>query len=255
MLQPRVRRGLLIGTVAALVLAFTGAFRTDQVPLVPRLLYWLAVVQAGSVLGLLITAAVELWGRLARWRWLELAVAALLIAVPLTFVVVVASVLTFGQFPITADTLLGFFASVFPVSLVMTLINTSTATRVVLVPAPATAEPPSPAPPSGTLPAALAERLPARLRAGRLLALSAEDHYLRVHTDLGDDLVLMRMADAVALLADVPGARTHRSWWVARAAVSGTTRDGDRLLLTLSNGLSAPVSRTERPKLAAAGWF
>jgi DNA-binding LytR/AlgR family response regulator len=76
-----------------------------------------------------------------------------------------------------------------------------------------------------------------------------------VFTDVGDDLVLMRMADAAALLADVPGARVHRSWWVARAAVTGTARDGDRTLLRLENGQTAPVSRSERARLSAAGWF
>jgi hypothetical protein len=255
-LRPRVQRGLVIGVAASLVLAFTGAFHTDQIALLPRLGYWFSVVMAGSMLGLLITAAVQAWGRLARWYWLEMAFAALLISLPLTFIVVVASVLCFGQFPITLPTLAGFFTAVFPVSLVMTIINMSTAPQV----APPTAEPePPPAPPAApppvTMPAALAERLPARLRAGRLLALAAEDHYLRVHTDLGNDLVLMRMADAVALLADVPGARVHRSWWVARAAVTGTSRDGDRLFLTLETGLAAPVSRAERARLAAAGWL
>ncbi|OSZ72710.1 hypothetical protein CAP39_05225 [Sphingomonas sp. IBVSS1] len=255
-LRPRVQRGLVIGVAASLVLAFTGAFRTDQIALLPRLGYWFSVVMAGSMLGLLITAAVQAWGRLARWYWLEMAFAALLISLPLTFIVVVASVLCFGQFPITPATLAGFFTAVFPVSLVMTIINMSTAPQV----SPPTAEPePPPAPPAApppvTMPAALAERLPARLRAGRLLALAAEDHYLRVHTDLGNDLVLMRMADAVALLAEVPGARVHRSWWVARAAVTGTNRDGDRLFLTLETGLSAPVSRAERARLTAAGWL
>ncbi len=271
-LRPRIRRGLAIGAAAALVMAFTGAFRTDQVPLAPRLGYWFSVIMAGSLLGLLITAAVQMWGRLARWRWLEMALAALLIALPLTFIVVVASALVFGPIAISLPTLLGFFTVVFPISLVMTIINITTAPVEVPIAAPLAdvAESPAPDPPPAelppgepppveplpvTMPAALAERLPPRLRAGRLLALAAEDHYLRVHTDLGDDLVLMRMADAVALLADVPGARVHRSWWVARAAVTGSRRDGDRLFLTLATGLAAPVSRAERPRLAAAGWL
>lgn len=250
----RGRRGLAIGVAAALVLAFTGAFNTDQIALLPRLVYWLGVVLSGSALGLVITAAVQGWGRLARWRGAELALAALLVALPLTFIVVVASVLSFGQMPITLPTLLGFFSIVFPVSLVLTGINLATAPR--LLPAPPS-EPPAPeSPPApATMPAVLAERLPPRLRAGRLLALAAEDHYLRVHTDLGDDLVLMRMADAVAMLAETPGARVHRSWWVARAAITGSRREGDRLFLTLETGITAPVSRAERARLAAAGWL
>ena len=262
-LRSRVRRGMSIGTMAALVLAFTGAFDTDQIALGPRLAYWLGVVLAGSALGLVITWAVQAWGGLARWRWAETGLASLLIALPLTFIVVVASAITFGPLTITAATVLGFFTIVFPVSLVMTLINWTTAAKEGQAPAPEQApeapiQPaagPTRSPAAATLPAGFAERLPVQLRSGRLIALAAEDHYLRVFTDQGNDLVLMRMADAVTLLADVPGARVHRSWWVARAAVTGTTRDGDRMVLMLENGLSAPVSRTERPKLAAAGWF
>jgi hypothetical protein len=264
-MRPRVRRGLAIGVAAAALLAFTGAFRTDQIALLPRLGYWLAVILSGSALGLVITAAVQAWGGLARWRWAELALASLLIALPLTFIVVVASVLSFGQFAINPATLLGFFSVVFPVSLVMTWLNMASATpapQAGAAPLAPPAPPPEPvvapaaaAPSGAALPAAFAERLPLRLRSGRLLALAAEDHYLRVYTDAGDDLVLMRMADAVAMLADVPGARVHRSWWVARAAVTGSRRDGDRLALILENGLCAPVSRAERPGLVAAGWL
>lgn len=273
-LRARVQRGLAIGVAAALVLAFTGAFRTDQVSLLPRLAYWLTVVLAGSALGLVITAAVQAWGGLARWRWAELVLASLLIALPLNFIVVVASALSFGQIPINLPTLLGFFTVVFPVSLVMTFINMATAatapaTTPLPAPEPMAAAPPANAAPPGApptghdqplvpaagMPPAFAERLPLRLRAARLLALSAEDHYLRVHTDGGEDLVLMRMADAVALLADVPGARVHRSWWVARAAVTGSHREGDRLFLRLENGLNAPVSRAARADLIAAGWI
>jgi DNA-binding LytR/AlgR family response regulator len=262
-LRGRVRRGMSIGTMAALVLAFTGAFDTDQIALGPRLAYWLGVVLAGSALGLVITWAVQAWGGLARWRWAEIGLASLLIALPLTFIVVVASAITFGPLTITAATVLGFFTVVFPISLVMTLINWTTAAKEgqALAPEQAPEAPVEPAaeptrsPAAATLPAGFAERLPEQLRSGRLIALAAEDHYLRVFTDQGNDLVLMRMADAVTLLADVPGARVHRSWWVARAAVTGTTRDGDRMVLMLENGLCVPVSRTERPKLAAAGWF
>ena len=43
----------------------------------------------------------------------------------------------------------------------------------------------------------LLARLPSRL-GGEVIALQAEDHYVRVHTALGSDLLLMRFADAVA---------------------------------------------------------
>jgi hypothetical protein len=99
-------------------------------------------------------------------------------------------------------------------------------------------------------PAATAEPLPPLLdlvppeRRGELLALEAEDHYLRIYTSRGDTLVHRRLGEAVAEVAGIEGARVHRSWWVARAAVAASERDGDRLVLVLTNGLRVPISRT-----------
>ena len=90
--------------------------------------------------------------------------------------------------------------------------------------------------------AALLENIPVRLR-GELLCIETEDHYLRVHTDRGQHLCLMRMSDALAMLADARGLRVHRSWWVAEDAVSDARIEGRKISLSLKNGLSIPVSR------------
>lgn len=104
-------------------------------------------------------------------------------------------------------------------------------------------EPPEGAAPPGESP--FLARIPPHL--GReLLAVETEDHYLRVHTPAGSDLLLMRMRDAVAELAPLDGLRVHRSWWVARAAVERTGRNGTGLTLTLRGGLTVPVARTQR---------
>ena len=63
------------------------------------------------------------------------------------------------------------------------------------------------------------ERLPLGLRDAELWAVEAEDHYLRVHTARRQELILMRLSDAVNELQGIEGAQTHRSWWVARGAV------------------------------------
>jgi DNA-binding LytR/AlgR family response regulator len=98
-------------------------------------------------------------------------------------------------------------------------------------------------------------RLPARLAGAELHAIEAEDHYLRFHTDSGSALLLMRLGDAIAELREIDGARTHRSWWVARQAVIGVSRGGGRAVLQLKGGLQAPVSRTYARALRNAGWF
>jgi hypothetical protein len=44
-----------------------------------------------------------------------------------------------------------------------------------------------------------------------VIALEAQEHYLKVYTALGDDLVMYRMRDAVSALKNWPGIRVHRS--------------------------------------------
>ncbi|MEA1651461.1 LytTR family DNA-binding domain-containing protein [Nitrospirillum sp. BR 11164] len=105
------------------------------------------------------------------------------------------------------------------------------------------------------LAAAFLARACPRLREARLLALEAEDHYLRIHTDDGSDLVLMRLRDAIAELGEGLGMQVHRSFWVARAAVAEATVRGQAAQLRLSDGMVVPVSRTALPRLRAAGWL
>lgn len=98
------------------------------------------------------------------------------------------------------------------------------------------------------------DRLPLSLGTD-LIALEMEDHYVRAHTAMGSDLILLRMRDAVAELDQLDGAQVHRSWWVARAAVQGTKREGRNIRLLLANDLEAPVSRGAAPQLKQDGWL
>jgi hypothetical protein len=95
-------------------------------------------------------------------------------------------------------------------------------------------------------------RMRAERRGTCVLALRAEGHYLRVYTDAGSDLVLFRLSDAIVEMADEPGARVHRSWWVAERALS-TERHGDRVRLV--NGVDVPVSRSYRVAARQRGWL
>lgn len=113
------------------------------------------------------------------------------------------------------------------------------------------------APPTGSAPSAprFLERLPPKLKGALLYAVQAEDHYLRLHTSKGSDLILLRLTDAIAELDGVEGAQTHRSWWVAKDAVESARREGDRVTLVLKGGAEAPVSRPNIRPLREAGWF
>mgnify|MGYP003349828451 CR=1 FL=1 len=112
------------------------------------------------------------------------------------------------------------------------------------------AAPASPAPASPP-PVRFLDRLPLKLRGATLYAVQAEDHYLRLHTDRGSDLILMRLSDAVEELEGLEGARTHRSWWVAKDAVAAVLREGRTATLILKGGQEAAVARDLMPQLRA----
>ena len=103
--------------------------------------------------------------------------------------------------------------------------------------------------------AAFRQRLSARRRSARLIAVEAYDHYLRVHTDAGPELVTLRFADALVELAGAHGFRIHRSWWVAAGAIEAVRWRRGAGEARLAGGLTAPVSRAHGPALKAAGWF
>ena len=110
----------------------------------------------------------------------------------------------------------------------------------------------SPAPEAA--PAEIRARLAPRLARARLIAVQAEDHYLRVHTEAGSDLILMRLTDALDALKARDGLQVHRSWWVARRAVETVQWKKGRGTLTLEGGLSVPVSETFAAAVRAVDW-
>lgn len=105
--------------------------------------------------------------------------------------------------------------------------------------------PPTPAPPAASAPVpdpAFLSRVRLATR-GTLVAVRAEQHYIRVYTANGDDLILYKFGDAVRELGAARGRQVHRSWWVARDAVQGFASPG-REALRLANGIDVPVGRT-----------
>lgn len=253
------RRGLIVAGLAALLMAFVGAFGTGALPLLPRLAYWLIVMESGALVGIGASTGVRSWGGLADSPILEGAAISLLVALPLTFVASGATALFFGpqQFGFQGTATL--FAAVFVVTAAITAINYITGKAAMPAAAPTPSVPPlpntSPVSSPTPVPSRLAERLPMHLRAATVLALEAEDHYVRVHTDAGSALLLLRLSDAVAELDALAGARTHRSWWVARDAVVTAKKGEGRGELLLANGSVVPVSRSALTLLQQEGWF
>ena len=104
--------------------------------------------------------------------------------------------------------------------------------------------------PTQTRPA-LYERLQPKLRSAEIYALSAEDHYVRVITSKGDELVLMRLTDAIRETAPLKGLSPHRSWWVSESGVDTIKKTN----IVLPKGQTVPISRSGMKLVKEAGWI
>jgi len=83
-----------------------------------------------------------------------------------------------------------------------------------------------------------------------ILYLGAQEHYTKVVTTKGSELIYMRFADAMALTeAAMPGQRVHRSYWVADTAVDTLEASGAKVSILCSNGDVIPVSRSYREQV------
>ncbi len=240
-LKGHLRSAAVILGVAAL-LTFFGVYDRNS-PVGVRFLMWTITCAVGGYTSTLVIPLVfhrEIAGKLLP---VQAIVAGALISVP-----VLASLYLFmGAFGfwMPVHLLPMQYVYVFAISLMLTLIG-------ILV---ARARTPQVAPGREDVDpvAAFLSRLPPKYRAAGLWAVSSEDHYLRVHTSLGEELILMRLADAVRELAGAEGVQVHRSWWVAKGGVADAKRDNGKLVLVLKSGTEVPVSRTYLTAAKEAG--
>jgi DNA-binding LytR/AlgR family response regulator len=234
-------RGLAITLCAAIFMAMAGAFGSDQGPLAVRFAYWIGLMLVGWLWGAFVSRYFFRRVGAPAALWLRILVSSLGIAVPFSVVVALAGWLAFRSH-YDASTIPKLVGSVTVVTAVMVLLN-------VLIDRNATVTSASDIPPK------FLDRLPLKLRGAEIWAVEAEDHYLRLHTSKGQDLILLRLADAISELDGIEGAQAHRSWWVARDAITDAERGDGRATLTLKDGSQVPVSRTYARALRAKGWF
>lgn len=242
----RLDRGVGVVIGAAVVLSLTGAFGTDLVPLWRRFAYWAPVILAGAVWATLCARLIGRWIDPDERPWLTVAVLSAATAGPVVVLVWLVTGLAFEGRIYPPGRLVGFVGPVLVVTVALSALNVFLGRAAPIQTHAATGV---------AAPVRFLGRLPPRLRGAALHAIQAEDHYLRLHTDRGSDLILMRLSDAVTELEGLEGARTHRSWWVARDAVRGVTRGDGRAALTLEGGIVAPVSRRYARALREAGWY
>ena len=233
----------LLAFIGAIV-ALLGPFESAAWPLGVRMTYWLALIVGGGAIGIAIDEAAR---RRLRGFWPKLLATSAAMTPFVTLLVVVVSNRMFAT-PLAIPRPATLAFQVFLLSFVTMACRQLVLARTEPPPAPSPAPPPDPT-------AAFRRRLSARRRSAALIAVEAEDHYLRVHTEAGDELVTARFADALAELAAAPGFQTHRSWWVAAEAIEAVRWRRGAGEARLKGGLAVPISRRQAGPLKAAGWF
>jgi hypothetical protein len=247
-----------LGILLAIGFAFgwLGPFGTyNSLGLGERLAFWMIGM---VVIGLMSTPTAQMVARAApAWPLpLRALAGALIVAVPGTLVVVALGGLFRGVPPMSAVDLPRVYLYVTIVGALVGIPKTLLRQRRSESENAGT-PPPAAAPERPSMPrsgAPFLRRIPLKL-GSELLYIATEDHYLRVTTKLGSDLILFRLSDAIAELGPAAGQQVHRSYWVARDAVAAIERNGQRTSLTLVNGAEIPVSRTYLRNLRDAGWL
>ncbi|MCP5383993.1 MAG: LytTR family transcriptional regulator DNA-binding domain-containing protein [Sphingomonadaceae bacterium] len=250
-------------SVIGVVMALIGPFGSFDDPLAIRLMVWLALAYAGYCIYAPMGWVVDRLHQSLALPRAGLWIAAIVIAtIPMTLIVWSVGQLGYPSFRLpSAETFLIQYAYVFVVGAGITAVfnmiqRPDGSMRFDEKPDEGSGgrAPPPAAPDTSTDASRFLDRLPAHLGTD-LLALEMEDHYVRAHTALGSELVLMRLRDAMAELDGIEGMQVHRSWWVARHAVEDVQREGRSVRLVLPRGIIAPVSRANVAVLKDAGWI
>lgn len=244
------RRGvvdLAVLVAIGLLMGFLGPFASERAPVVGRYVYWMICMVGGGLIGIM---ADDLLSRRMAVTWRRVAVVSVLMTPAVSLLVLTTEHLLMGA-PFGGAGYQQLLWQVWPILLAVLVVRTLVWRRL-----PARVETRTVvAPPLPEAEATFRRRLSAKRRGARLIAIEAHDHYLKVHTDAGEELITLRFADALKELARAHGWRVHRSWWVAADAVEGVRWRRGLGEIRLVSGLMAPVSRTYAPTLKEAGWF
>ena len=247
-------RSIAVCVGLGVLFAWLGVYETSQIPLPERIVYWSGLMAVGY-------GATAVVNPLVFERWmagahpaLQIAVVACLISVPVTIGLVVIEYVSDGSI---AEP--GWWWTQFGYVIVISVLLTTGGWTIDRLSRKNATAAPTPvalsAGPSAPAPPLFADRLPARFRTAEIYAVSAEDHYLRVHTSAGETMILMRLADAIRELAALEGMQTHRSWWVAKQGLADAAKGDGKVTLKLKSGAEAPVSRTYHKAVKDAGWL
>lgn len=235
----RTSHSLWTGMLATgLVLGLIAPFGTDTgLTPIPRVLYWTVICIITFVTGNCLTGAITRWAEDKGWPF----VARVGFALAISGSVIVCQVLALNTLVLDAAFTRRELINLAVIILAIVVVVTIATLVITRREAQTTDEPPR-----------LLTRLPLHLR-GPLLSLSVDDHYVHVSTELGTDMILLRLSDAIAETAPTAGFQIHRSHWVAQNAVEKVERKARSFDVILKDGKRLPVSRTYVPQLKEAG--
>ena len=182
---------VLITLGIGLVVGYLGPFGSFQMPLLQRLLYWVVMIVVGHLIYTQTDKLCQFY--LAKKQLnilINLVISSLFGSVFLTFFVEYYSYLFFDLKPAFPDNFLFFFPKVFILGLTLNILRylidqARNKNHTIESTAPKTSP--------------FVNRLPHQLGTD-LICFSMEDHYLQVHTEQGDHMMLLRMKDALVEL-------------------------------------------------------
>lgn len=239
-IRKHIFSGLGVCLIAGLILSILAPYGTGQISILPRFTYWTVLCSAGALGATVFLPLVKMLG----WQPSR---AAEIIGQSVTTSILVTTILIAWNYynASSVDVLeaLYLFFLVWVIGIVITTFIHMAEKATLPESTKELGRPP------------LFERLKPNLRSAEIYALMAEDHYVRVYTSKGEDLILMRLSDAVKETEGLQGLPVHRSWWVAEAGVKTAKKSEGKITLELHSGQIAPVSRSNHNLVKQAGWI
>ncbi|MFB8343690.1 LytTR family DNA-binding domain-containing protein [Brucella cytisi] len=233
-----LRAPRLWGTFIVVVLVFTitGPFGTDlSMPVAVRFFYWLSVQFAGWATAIVFCVLADAFLEpVARHAFARMMIGAIVAAPPIGLWIAFIDWGFSSRTPTTAAILANAIIAL-PLSVLFCTLAYMTLRRdLEAVPRNVSDTPPP-----------LLTRLKPDNR-GAILRLSAEDHYTRVVTSRGQELILLRFSDAVKEVGETSGLQIHRSHWIADRHVAELRKMNGGLGLLTSDGSLLPISRASQ---------
>lgn len=221
---------ILIGTL----LGFTGAFGTGEISAFKRISYFILVSLTGDFFAFLIAFFLDKWLDCDERPIIYHIIFLFGLSAPTCFGVLALGNLFFG-FPINFKNYIGFLPAVLFISFFFTIIHAMLDKVPLQTHQNISNKIERPK---------LIEKLPIKYRNAQIFAIKSEDHYLRIYTSLGEELMLYRLSDAIIDLDGIEGVQTHRSWWVAIDAIENSIKDYGKNKFLIKNQIEVPISRS-----------